>query len=274
MKREFWKNREGSIGKALREFAKSAGLGSVPRLVREHAEFKQLTELAGAAEKKKAEIVAQVREEVTKEGTAADKEVRRLFALAKEIDTSGEIFTEACERALRRLPPGKHDALGDRLAWVALLIAVPAKADLHIISVDGDFASEMNQNEIKPYLQSEWATKKQGTVKLWKRASQFLAAHIPDAISAIQSERTLMVESLERSPNFVTTHALVAEFSDLSHLGPPLVERLANAILNNSQIRWLRGDEDVKKFISEFLSNYRNKLAAPVKGELEKLLQD
>lgn len=32
VKREFWKNREGSIGGALREFEKSAGLGSVPRL--------------------------------------------------------------------------------------------------------------------------------------------------------------------------------------------------------------------------------------------------
>jgi hypothetical protein len=274
MKREFWKNREGSIGKALREFEKSAGLGSVPRLVREHSEFKQLTELVGAAERKKAEIIAHVRDEVTKEATAADKEVRRLFALSEEIHTSGEIFTEAYERALRRLPPGKHDALGDRLAWVALLKAVPAKAELHIISVDGDFASEMNQNEIKPYLQSEWQTKKQGTVKLWKRASQFLAARIPGAISAIEIERTLMVESLEGSANFVTTHALVAEFSDLSHLSPSLVERLGNAILNNSQIRRLRGDEDVKKFISEFLANYRNQLATSVKDELEKLLKE
>jgi hypothetical protein len=71
VKREFWKNREGSIAAALREFEKSAGLGPVPRLVRENEEFQQLTELAGAAEKRKAEIIAHIREEVAKEETAA-----------------------------------------------------------------------------------------------------------------------------------------------------------------------------------------------------------
>jgi hypothetical protein len=158
--------------------------------------------------------------------------------------------------------------------WVALLKNVPEKADLHITSGDGDFASEANQNEIKPYLQSEWAKKKQGTVKLWKRTSQFLAAHFPDAATAIEIERTLMVESLERSPNFATTHAVIAEFSDLSHLSQPLVDRLANAILSNSQIRWLRGDDDVKKFINDFLSKYQNQLATAVKDEIKVLLQD
>lgn len=108
-------------------------------------------------------------------------------------------------------------------------------------------------------------------MKLWKRASQFLAAHFPDAASAIEIERTLMVESLERSPNFVTTHSLIAEFSDLSHLSPPLVDRLASAILHNSQIRLIRGDEDVKKFMTQFLSKYKNQLVPSIKDELENL---
>lgn len=207
------------------------------------------------------------------EKTAADKEVRMLFALAKEIDTSGEIFVEAHERALRQSPPGKQDGLGDRLSWVALLKTVPAKAELHIISMDSDFASEANPNEIKPYLHAEWAKKKKGSVKLWKRASQFLAAYFPDAASAIEIERTLMVESLEKSPNFATTHSVIAEFSDLSHLSKSLVDRLAIAILTNSQICWLSGDADVKKFITDFLSMYQNQLGPLVRGEIEKLLQ-
>lgn len=138
VKREFWKNREGSIGGALREFEKFPGLGPVPRLVSEDPEINQLAELSGALEKKKSEIVGRVEQEVAHEMTAADKQVRMLFELAEEIDTSGEIFAEAHERALRRSPPGKQDALGDRLAWVALLKSVPTKADLHVISVDGD----------------------------------------------------------------------------------------------------------------------------------------
>lgn len=274
VKREFWKNREGTIAAALREFEKFSGLGSVPRLVKEDADFKRLQEFGEALESKKTEIVARVRQEVLEERTAADAEIRKLFGLAKEIETTGEIFAEAHERALRRSPPGKVDALGDRLAWVALLKAVPPKADLHVISIDGDFASEMNQTQIKPYLRTEWERKNGGAVRLWKRASQFLAAHFPDAATAIEIERTLMVESLEKSPNFASTHAAIAQFPDLSHLNAPLIERLANAILMNTQIRWLRKDRDVKDFISNFMTKYQERLSPAVKDELTKVLQD
>ena len=274
VKREFWKNREGSIGSALREFEKSSGLGAVPRLVSEDGEFRTIAKLASDLEKKKAEIISRVREQVKNEQTAADREVRMLFSLATEIDTSGSIFVEAQERALRQSPPGKQDRLGDRISWVALLRAVPASADLHVISADDDFSSEANPNEIKPYLAAEWTTKKHGTVKLWRRASQFLAAQVPGAATAIEIERTLMVESFEKSPSFARTHALIGEFPDLTHLSPALVDRLANAILTNSQIHWLRGDDDVKKFITQFLGEYSAKMESSTREELDKLLRE
>src|SRR6266853_6408486 len=100
----------------------------------------------------------------------------------------------------------------------ALLTTLPQKAELHIISQDGDFAGELEREEIHPYLKYEWIKKNGGTVKLWKWASQFLAAHFPEAKNAIEIERTLLIERLEKSPNFATTHGVIAEFSDLSHL--------------------------------------------------------
>lgn len=273
VKREFWKNREGSIDAALVTFQKSGDFGSVPLLVREDAEFSDLKKLFGAFEKKKTEIIGRVEQQVAREQTAADNRVRSLFKLAKEIDTSGKIFAEAHERALRHSPPGKQDGLGDRLSWIALLKTLPANSDLHIISVDGDFASEANRDEIKPYLKAEWIKKNKGTVKLWKRASQFLAAHFSDAAKAIQTERALLVERLETSSNFMTTHAVIAEFSDLSHLEKPLIDRLARAILDNSQVSWLVGDEDVKQFVEKFLTKYGDKLEPSAKLDLEKLLK-
>ena len=258
VKREFWKNREGSITTSLREFDKSLHLGSIPRLVREDPEFKTLTD--------------RVQLDVTSEKTAADNEVRALFELATEIDTTGEIFSEASDRALRHTPPGKLDGIGDRLSWVALLRTLPKKADLQIISMDGDFASEGSPNDIKPYLNAEWTTKIGGTVKLWKRASQFLAAHFPEAATAIEIERTLMIERLETSPNFMTTHAIIAEFSDISHLSKPLVNRLATALFANSQVSWLIGDEDVKKFVLNFLGKYGCEISPSLKEMLEGLI--
>lgn len=272
VKREFWKNREGSIASALSSFEKPSVLPAAPRLVCEDAEFKELKELAKATEKKKAEIIARVKHDVASEKTVADNEVRNLFALATEIDTTGEIFADAHERALRHSPPGKQDGVGDRLSWVALLKMLPAKADLHIISMDGDFAGEGSSNEIKPYLQAEWTKKNQGSIKLWKRTSQFLAAHFPEAVNAIEIERALMIERLEKSSNFAATHAVIAEFTDISHLSKPLADRLANAILTNSQVSWLMGDDDVKEFTKTFVTRYGAIISPETKALLEKAL--
>lgn len=155
VKREFWKNRDGSVASVLKEFSKSNGLGSVPRLVQENPEFDQLKKFSAQLESKKKEIVDRVRGEVAAEKTKADGWIRNLFSLAEEIDTSGAIAKQAWERALRHTPPGKQDGIGDRLSWVALLATLPEKAELHIISQDGDFAGELEREEIHPYLNFE-----------------------------------------------------------------------------------------------------------------------
>lgn len=272
IKREFWKNRDGSMADALREFTKSSGLGPVPRLVQEDGEFGVLKKLSGQLEAKKQEIVTRVREDVSKEKTKADEWVRTLFTLAEEIDTSGAIVQEARERSLRHTPPGKQDGLGDRLSWVALLTKLPQKSDLHIISNDTDFSGELEKEEIHPYLRCEWEKKKAGTVKLWKRTSQFLAANFPDARNAIEIERTILIESLESSPNFTTTHGLIPQFGDISGWSHPLVNRLATAILNNSQVRWIHGDDDVKEFIANLIVKHGANILPESKSALETLI--
>ena len=248
-------------------------MGAVSRLVMEDVEFDQLKKLSGQLEAKKNEIVYRVRCDVSAEKTKADDWVRKLFGLAEEIDTSGVIAKQAWERALRHTPPGKQDGFGDRLSWAALLEKLPEKAELHIISQDGDFAGELEREQIHPYLNYEWAKKKGGKLKLWKRASQFLAARFPDARNAIEIERTLLIERLETSPNFAATHGIIAEFSELSNLSPSLAKRLASAILNNSQINWIHDDADVKKFITDFLAQYGSVIDAAQEAELQTLIQ-
>jgi len=70
--------------------------------------------------------------------------------------------TRTWERALRHTPPRKQEGLGDRLSWVALLTTLPQKAELHIVSQDGDFAGELEREEIHPSLKCEWAKKTAG----------------------------------------------------------------------------------------------------------------
>lgn len=271
--REFWKNREGSISKALRAFQKD-GRGSVPRLAMEDVQYAEMMESYKKYETIKNIISTRIKKAVADENTIADDEVRALFAVSHKIDTSGGIFSIAQERALRHNPPGKKDGLGDRISWVSLLQTVPNGSDLHVISADGDFATEEEGNGIKPYLAAEWKTKKGGKVKLWERASQFLAAHFPDAANSIQIELTLLVSKLEDSPSFAKTHHILSEFDDVARLTLPLVERIAQAILTNHQINSILEDEDVFTVCTKFMQQHGKKLKEWQKEEIQKLLSD
>lgn len=273
VKREFWKNRDSSISVSLKTFQQQKGLGYVPCLIKEHSDFSALKELSRTLDIKRAEIAKTVQNEVLQERTKADVEIRKLFSLASEIDTSGIIFQKAHERALRHTPPGKSDGLGDRLSWVALLEKLPERAELHVISADNDFAGESDINEISPYLKFEWESKKNGRVKLWKRLSQFLAAHFPDAATAIEMERNLMIEALRRSSSFSKTHEVIAEFTDISHLNPSLANRLALALLDNDQVRWILCDEDVREFAQKFLSMYGTQIDSQLQSRLQNCLE-
>ncbi len=272
VEKEFWKNREGAIEKHLSTFEKGGIMGSVPLLVREHSSFGKLKNTSVEFERIRAEIIAQVRGEVLKEDTQADRLVRTLFSLAKKIDTSGPIVADAVERSMRHLPPGKQDCLGDRINWGALLAKVPQGEELHIISEDGDFASEADSDMVSSYLRHEWRTKKKSEIAVWKRASKFLASKVPDAANAIEVERTLLVESLEKSPNFATTHKTIAEFTEISRLNPPLAERLGLAICDNSQVYWIVGDPDVKAFVQEFLRQYGETIDGTTRKRIEERL--
>jgi hypothetical protein len=269
VQKEFWKHRETAIEKHLAKFAGAGGMGDPPCLVKEDPEFRELTKLLGAQEKKRSEIVARIRQEVLKEETRADRLVRALFSEAKKIETDTELFAAAHERALRHLPPGKTDGLGDRLCWVALLKAVPANQSLSVLSGDGDYSSEANADTIASYLCHEWRTKKGSEVMLWRRMSQFMAAKFPDAKTAMEVEHSISVEALSQSPNFMRTHRLIAEFNGLESLSPALADKLAGAILNNPQINWIIRDDDVREFVRKFLKWHGAKIDANLTQRIE-----
>ena len=70
----------------------------------------------------------------------------------------------------------------------------------------------------------------------------------------------------------MTTHALIPQFGDLIKLSHPLANRLAAAVLNNSQVRWIHNDEDVKEFITKLLEKQGANIIPESKRELEILI--
>jgi len=274
-KREFWKNRENNIKTHVRDFEQHRALGNAPLLVRESPNFAELKKRARQVDDQRREVVALVKSEVDSQSTHADKIIRKLFDAAKPIDTDkDEIFDAASRRAQCHLPPGKKDGIGDRLCWIGLLKSLPESAELHIVSDDSDYRNEGFSEEVRPYLEWEWKQKKSGTVKLWARISQFLAARFPDAENAMEMERGILAERLRDSDSFASTHATIAQLESLDGFNDEHLRYIAEALVENSQVQSIRGDSDVEKFYKQLLAKYHGRFDKDLKSKIDELLQE
>ncbi|MBN9690149.1 MAG: DUF4935 domain-containing protein [Verrucomicrobia bacterium] len=175
VKREFWKNRSEKIETILSAYEREKISGSVPVLIREDTEFQDIKNLLRDLEKRKALICKRVRQQILEEKTVADAVIRKLFEAAENLDTSGNVFDRAFQRAARHTPPGKNEDIGDRINWLILLENLPKPCDLHVVSLDEDFEAFKDSETISPYLAYEWRAKNGGSVALWKRISKFLS---------------------------------------------------------------------------------------------------
>jgi hypothetical protein len=273
-KREFWKNRENNIKKHVRDFEQHRALGNPPLLVRENPKFAELARLAKRIDKQRREIATLVKREVDSQNTHADKIIRKLFGIAKPIDTDNDvIFNAAWRRAQCHLPPGTKDDLGDRLCWVGLLSELPNGAELHVVSDDTDYQNEGFSADVRPYLDSEWRGKKNGNIKLWNRISQFLAANFPDAKNALEMERGILAQRLRKSGSFAQTHTIIAQLNSLDGFNDEQLRHIAEAIVENSQVRAIRGDPDVHAFYKSLIAKYRGHLDKDLEAKIDELLE-
>ena len=70
---------------------------------------------------------------------------------------------------------------------------------------------------------------------------------------------------LNDSPNFKTTHYIIAELSQNNEWSLLQINELCNAVINNNQVGCLIGDEDVKDFYMKLLHDCENKQDEPMK---------
>jgi len=271
-KREFWRNREKNIKKSIQEFEQGQSLGNAPLLVRENAQFGDLVNKAKEIDEIKRNIAKAIKSEIDGQITYADKIIRKIFEISKPINTDDEtIFNAAWRRAQCHLPPGKNDDIGDRLCWVGLLKTLPDKAALHIVSNDTDYKNEGFYDGVRPYLEYEWRQKKNGEVKLWERISQFLSANFPDAENAIEMERLILANSLKDSFNYANTHQVIAQLLALGNFNSEQSRLISEAVIENSQVRDIRFDDDVKEFYIAFIESHKDKLDAGLLVSINKL---
>jgi len=273
-KREFWRNREKSIKTHLKEFEQRDSLGAAPVLVREHEEFEELAKFCRDADNLRRSISSSIKNEIDNQNTYADRIIRQLFEISLPINTDeDEIFSGAQKRALCHIPPGKEDDIGDRLCWVGLLKSLPKDSTCYVVSGDNDYKSEGFSENIRPYLEYEWREKNGGTVKLLSRISQLVAELFIDAEKTIEEEKDSLAKELKESSSFAETHAIVANLKKYKGFSDNQLRQIFDAIIDNTQVRWIRSDEDVADFYLSILEEYKGKIGSDYVDALNELLK-
>ena len=270
---EYWRNREIVIKQSLDQFIKAKGSQPIPNLINPYAKAQKLREALGVASDLVQELKDEADEDVRQNKLKADQVVEQLFARFQPEAVTPEIIGAARRRRDLGNPPGKASSLGDAVNWEWLLASVPQATDLHIVSADGDYESELHPSEPKEFLRREWAKTKKADVRLYRSLPDFLKEHFPDIKLADEIEKSFAIEKLEHAWTFQAAHEAIEGLDKYSEFSDSHLLRLINAYLENNQVNWILGDPDVRAFAEKLLGHAKSAALADAVAELRAMLE-
>lgn len=260
---EFKRNRDGKLADIISALEKKPkGDKSLPRICDGFPERDAFLVSMEQALSLRAELIKQVRLKAVAGELTADILIAKLMAAAKLLDDDQKIIEAARLRRDRGQPPGKRDSLGDQIIWETLLASVSQGQPLTILSRDGDWSSPLT-GQIDPVLAVEWASKKKGaTLTLAKTLNDFLKSMDINVKVSDDPDKEFQVNRLCNSGTFGTTHASIEKLQEYEHFNPSQVAKMTEALLQNSQVGWIAGDDDVNNFYTKLLANHANLIDA------------
>lgn len=271
---EFYRNRERKLAESIREFSDRPVAKGIPRYMRDYPEAKAYEEGVEAALKARDAMVTRTKEDAKAKGLAADKLFADILAVCPPKEITKAVFDAAVVRRLKGNPPGKYPSAGDQIHWEMLLKEVPEGVELHVVSKDGDFESKLNKGMADPFLFDEWNTKKKGELFLHNELRPFFNSKFPDIKLAVDVEKNEALSKLVNSGSFQMTHTAIEGLAlfknDLSWND---ADALFTALMDNSQIRWISTDSDVKGFYVPLIEKYKNKIGDERHAELSAVFE-
>lgn len=253
---ELERNRAQVVSESIASVRKLGSTGGAPLMAQELEEFVALRD----ARRELGHAINAVTERLTSQfadrSLAADQTLDALMGAAENIAVTPAILDTARARKDRGNPPGKKQTLGDEINWEGLLAALPAGAELCIVTEDGDFKSKMDAEVISPFLAREWRDGKGGTVHLHSQISSLLQARFPGIELATEVEKEARIRRLVESGSFQRTHDAIEKLGMYLDFTPEQVQLLFDAALFNSQINLIGRDQDVQDFYRRLARTY------------------
>lgn len=186
----------------------------------------------------------------------ADKTIDTFFQVSG-LYPCDSVIASAYTRYKIGNPPGKDNKYGDAINWECLIYYVPNNEDLYFISSDKDYRSEISDDEFNPFLADEWRLKKNSNIHFYKNLVPFLNEHFKDIQLRTEQEKQEFITKLNNSPNFESTHGIIAMMNKYSGWTESQIEDICAAVDNNNQVGWILGDDDILDFYSRLLSKVK-----------------
>ncbi|HXN89181.1 MAG TPA: hypothetical protein VN890_07505 [Methylocella sp.] len=105
----------------------------------------------------KSNLIDKIKELAKERRLKADFLIEDIFKDTESIPITIDILGRAKTRVEIGNPPGKAGSMGDAVNWEAILHSEDMVFEnLNIVSIDKDFASPLDENELNPFLKREY----------------------------------------------------------------------------------------------------------------------
>lgn len=277
IKNEVLRNRENKIKDALDKFERIDF--QFPAYSKHYDEYGEFSEKLDALKARHREWLGKIKQDVANQTLPADIVLKELFSEITFLPSTHELVQRGVTRYNIGNPPGKDKKYGDAINWETLLDAVPDGEDLYFVSTDKDYASLFDVKKFHPYLAQEWAERKNSCIVFYKTLNEFFRENVSEIQLYSENEKDNLIEELSNSRSFVSTHRIIRRLSNHSGWTLRQIQDMCHAAMENSQITWLLGDDDVFEFYQELLEDSvartsDDEVLTNVRAKLQKITQN
>jgi predicted nucleic acid-binding protein len=146
----------------------------IPHLIKSSQKIKQIEKTIKKLQSQKEDAVKDYKNRVFNPNSKINQQIDLLFSNAIRPPETNEVLQKAWFRNLRGNPPRKdNSSFGDAIIWESILEQC-TDDDLILISGDGDFESEINQEDIHEFLKTEWSKKTDKKIMLYTKLGSFI----------------------------------------------------------------------------------------------------
>lgn len=266
-KNEFIRSRDNSILSAINSLKEQKINSRFPQISKGYKEFILLKEAFKNFEKQKNKIIDKIKEDAKDRNLNADKIIQLIFDLANPIKTTDQLIYLAKTRFDLGNPPGKGNSYGDALNWECLLSEV--NSELHLISGDNDFTSNLDRREFNSFLKNEWKSKKNYNIYFYKTISDFFKDKFPEIKLSSVLEKEVLIEGLANATSFASAKSKLSRLLKIREFTTQELNDIVEISISNNQLYWINNDYGVKDVLCKIIEGHEDKIDSSLMKEFD-----